>query len=79
MIISLTPIARYASINKESVKNNMASAYWLFDGIHSMVSWPEDELESSDVIEQLFKSQPDTQNVAPEQGEPEETTQPDDV
>jgi uncharacterized membrane protein required for colicin V production len=62
LIIFLTPFGKYAAINKESVKNNMKSAYWLFDGIHSIVSRPENELESCDIIEQfLNKPQPDTQ------------------
>ena len=73
LIIFLTPFGKYAAINKESVNNNMKSAYWLFDGIHSIVSWPENELESCDVIEQLLnKSQPDTQNINPQQAEPEQ-------
>jgi uncharacterized protein involved in tolerance to divalent cations len=73
LILFLTPFGKYAAINKESVKNNLASTYQLFDGIHSIVSWPEDELESSNVIEQLLnKSQPETQNVAPGQAESEE-------
>jgi len=72
LIIFLTPFGKYAAINKESVKNNMESVYWLFDGIHSIVSWQENELESYDVIEQLLnKSQPDTRNINTQQAEPE--------
>ena len=80
LIIFLTPFGKYAAINKESVKNNMESAYWLFDGIHSIVRWPENELESNAVIEQLLsKSQPDTQNINPQQAEPEKSIQPNDA
>jgi hypothetical protein len=80
LIIFLTPFGKYAAINKESVKNNMESAYWLFDGIHSMVRWPQNELESNDVIEQLLnKSQPDTENINTQQAEPEKPIQPNDV
>jgi len=72
LIIFLTPFGKYAAINKESVKNNMESVYWLFDGIHSIVSWPQNELESSDVIEQLLnKPQSHTQ-----QEESDKLTQP---
>ena len=72
LIICLTPFGKYATINKESVQNNMNSTYWLFDGIHSIVSWPQDELESHDVIEQLLNtSKPDTQSITPKQVEPE--------
>ena len=72
LIIFLTPFGKYAAIDKESVKNNMNSAYWLFDGIHSIVSWPQNELKSCDVIEQLLdKSQPDTQSITPQQAEPD--------
>lgn len=80
LIIFLTPFGKYAAINKESVKNNMESAYWLFDEIHSIVSWPENELESCDVIEQLLnKSQPDTQNINTQQAEPDKPIQPNDA
>jgi uncharacterized membrane protein required for colicin V production len=62
LIIILTPFGKYAAINKESVKNNMKSAYWVLDGIHSIVSGSENELQSSEVIEQLLnKPQPNTQ------------------
>jgi uncharacterized membrane protein required for colicin V production len=54
LIICLTPFGKYAAINKESVMSNMKSTYWLFDGIHSIVSISRNELESSDVIEQLL-------------------------
>ena len=71
LIIFLTPFGKYAAIDKDSVKNNMKCAYWLFDGIHSIVSWPENELESPDVIEQfLNKSQPNTQGINIQQAEP---------
>jgi len=80
LIICLTPFGKYAAINKESVKNNMESAYWLFDGIHSIVRWPQNELESNAVIEQLLSiSQPDTQNKNTQQAEPEKPIQPNDA
>ena len=80
LIIFLTPFGKYAAINKESVKNNMESAYWLFDGIHSIVSWSQNELETNDVIEQLLnKSQPDTQNINTQKAEPEKPIQPKDA
>jgi uncharacterized membrane protein required for colicin V production len=67
LIIYLTPFGKYAAINKESVKNNMKSAYWLLDGIHSIVSGRENELQSSEVIEQLLnKPQPNTQQEEPD-------------
>ena len=72
LIIFLTPFGKYAAINKESVNNNMKCAYWLFDRIHSIASWPENKLESRDVIEQfLNKSQTNTQNITPQQAEPD--------
>jgi uncharacterized membrane protein required for colicin V production len=76
LILCLTPFGKYAAINKESVKNNMNSTYWLFDGIHSIVSWPQNELEGRDIIEQLLnKSKPDTQRVTPQQAEPDKPNQ----
>jgi len=72
LIICLTSFGKYAAINKESVDSNMKSTYWLFDGIHSIVSGSENELESSYVIEQLLnKPQPNTK-----QEEPDKPTQP---
>ncbi|MHC4206808.1 MAG: CvpA family protein [Planctomycetota bacterium] len=72
LIIFLTPFGKYAAINKESVKDNMKSAYWLLDEIHSIVSWPENELKSCDVIEQLLDtSKPDTQDITPPEAEPD--------
>jgi uncharacterized membrane protein required for colicin V production len=80
LIICLTPFGKYAAINKESVKNNMKSTYWLFDGIHSIVSLPQNELESSDVIEQLLnKSLSNSQNTDPQQVESDKPIQPNDA
>lgn len=80
LIIFLTPFGKYAAINEESVKNNMKSGYWLLDGIHSIVSWPENELKSFDVIEQLLnKSQPNTQNINTQRQESDKPAQPDDA
>jgi uncharacterized membrane protein required for colicin V production len=76
LIIYLTPFGKYAAVDKESVDSNMNSTYWLFDGIHSMVSWPQNELESRDVIEQLLnKSNPDAQSITPQQAEPDKPNQ----
>jgi len=80
LIICLTPFGKYASINKESVNNNMKSTYWLLDGIHSIVSWPQDKLKSCDVIEQLiYKSQSDNQNINNQQTKPDKSNQSDDA
>lgn len=80
LIIFLTPFGKYAAINKESVKINMESAYWLFDGIHSIVSWPQNDLESRDVIERILnQSQSDTQNISTQQAEPEKAVRPNDA
>ena len=82
LIIFLTPFGKYTAINKESVKNNMESAYWLFDGIHSIVSWPQNqnELENYDVIDQLLnRSQPDAQNRNTQQDQPDKQIQPNDA
>jgi uncharacterized membrane protein required for colicin V production len=76
LIIYLTPFGKYAAVDKESVDSNMNSTYWLFDGIHSMVSWPQNELEIRDVIEQLLnKSNPDAQSITPQQAEPDKPNQ----
>lgn len=78
LIIFITPLGKYASINKESVKNNMKPAYWLLDGIHSIVSGSENEPDSSVVIEQILsKSQPNTQNINTQQEDSDKPTQPD--
>ena len=72
LIIFLTPFGKYAAINKESVNNNMKCAYWLLDGMHSIVSLPENELKSSDVIEQFL-------NKPQQQAEQDEPNQQDDA
>lgn len=77
LIIFLTPFGKYATIDKESVKTNMKSTYWLFDGIQSIVSQQENKLKSCDLIEQLLtKSQPDTQNRDHDQAESDKPIQP---
>lgn len=74
LIIFLTPFGAYAGIEDDSVEYNMSSAYWLFDGIHSIVSSPDNEITTKEVIEQLLiKSQPNTQNKNPQQAEPKKT------
>ncbi|MBN1806673.1 MAG: CvpA family protein [Sedimentisphaerales bacterium] len=78
LIIFITPLGKYAAINKESVKNNMKSACWLLDGIHSIVSGSENEPDSSVVIEQILsKSQPNTQNINIQQEDSDKPAQPD--
>jgi hypothetical protein len=58
----------------------MSNAYWLFDGIHSIVSSPDDEKTSELVIEQLLiKSPQNTQNEDPQQAEPDKPKQPNDI
>jgi len=72
IIIALTPFGEYAKIEYNSVDKNMSSAYWLFDGIHSIVSSPDNEITTEMVIEQLLnKSQPNTQDKIPQQAEPD--------
>jgi len=59
LIISLTPVGTYTDINDGSVQYNMSSSYWLFDGIHSIVSTPDNKITTEKVIEELLnKSQP---------------------
>jgi hypothetical protein len=54
------------------VEYNMSSAYWLFDGIHSIVSSPDNEIITEKVIKQLLnKSKPETQNINPQQADPD--------
>ena len=80
LIIFLTPFGAYAGIENDSVEYNMSSAYWLFDGIHSIVSSPDNEITSEMVIEQfLIKSQPNTQNKNPQQAEPDKPKKPNDT
>lgn len=75
LIICLTPFGKYAAINKESVGNNMNSTYWLLDGIHSMVSGSENELKTSDAVEQLLnRPLPKTQPQEP--GKPIQPNEP---
>ena len=72
IIIALTPFGEYAEIEYDSVDKNMSSAYWLFDGIHSIVSSPDNEITTKMVIEQLLnKSEPNTQDKNPQQAEPD--------
>ena len=80
LLIFLTPFGTYAGIEDDSVEYNMSSAYWLFDGIHSIVSSPDNEITSEMVIEQLLiKSQPNTQNKNPQQAEPDKPKKPNDT
>jgi len=77
LIIFLTPFGEYAGIEDDSVEYNMSSTYWLFDGIHSIVSSPDNEITTEKVIKQLLnKSQPDTQNKNPQQAEPDKPIKP---
>ena len=73
LIIFLTPIGSYTGIiDDTSIKYNMSSSYWLFDGIHSIVSTKEKETTTEQLIERLLnKSQPDTQNKNSQQAEPD--------
>jgi hypothetical protein len=80
LIIFLTPFGEYAGIEDDSVEYNMSSTYWLFDGIHSIVSSPDNEITTEKVINQLLnKSQPDTQNKNPQQTEPDKPIKPNDA
>jgi uncharacterized membrane protein required for colicin V production len=75
LIIFLTPFGTYVGIENDSLEYNMSSAYWLFDGIHSIVSSPDNEIKTKEIIEQfLSKSQPDTQNKNLQQAEPDKLT-----
>ena len=77
LIILLTPFGAYANISDDSVEYNMSGSYWLFDGIHSIVSSPDNETTTEKVIEQLLnKSQPDTHNKKPQQAELDKPTKP---
>ena len=80
LIIFLTPFGGFAGIEDDSVEYNMSSAYWLFDGIHSIVSSPDNEITTEMVIEQLLnKSQPNTQDKDPQQADPDKPIRPDDA
>ena len=80
LIIFLTPFGGYAGIENDSVEYNMSSAYWLFDGIHSIVSSPDNEIITEKVVKQLLnKSKPDTQNVNSQQAEPDKPAKPNDT
>ena len=80
LIIFLTPFGGYAGMEDDSVEYNMSSAHWLFDGINSIVSSPDNEITTEKVVRQLLnKSQPDTQNINPRQAEPDKAIKPDDA
>ena len=80
LIIFLTTFGTYASIEDDSVEYNMSSAYWLFDGIHSIVSSPNNEITTEKVVKQLInKSQPDIQIKNPQQAEPDKPIKPSDA
>jgi hypothetical protein len=52
----------------------------LFDGIHSVVSSPDNEITTEKVIKQLInKPQPDTQNKISQQAEPDKPINADDA
>jgi uncharacterized membrane protein required for colicin V production len=77
LIIFLTPFGAYAGIEEDSVEYNMSGAYWLFDGIHSIVSSPDNEIITEKVIKQLLnKSQPPAQNKNLQQSEPDKPIKP---
>jgi hypothetical protein len=72
LIIILTPIGAYTGMDDTSIEYNMSSSYWLFDGIHSIVSTKDNEITTEQIIKQLLnKSQPDTQNKNSQQAEPD--------
>ena len=72
LIIFLTPIGAYTGMDDASIEYNMSSSYWLFDGIHSIVSMKDNEITTEQIIEQLLnKSQPDTHNKNSHQAEPD--------
>jgi hypothetical protein len=72
LIIFLTPFGGYAGIENDSVEYNMSGTYWLFDGIHSIVSSPDNEIITEKVVKQLLnKSKPETQNINPQQADPD--------
>ena len=80
LIIFLTPFGTYSGIVNDSVEYNMSGTYWLFDGIHSIVSSPDNKITTEKIIEQLLnKSQPDTQNINPQQTEPDKPANPGDA
>jgi hypothetical protein len=54
LIIFLTPFGAYIGIEKDSVEYNMSSSYWLFDGIHSIVSSPDNKTTTEKVIGELL-------------------------
>jgi hypothetical protein len=80
LIIFLTPIGTYTGIADDSIEYNMSSAYWLFDGIHSIVSSPDNGITTEKVIEQLLnKPQPNNQNKNPQKAEPDKPIKPNDA
>jgi membrane protease YdiL (CAAX protease family) len=80
LIIFLTPLSTYTRISDDSVQYNISKAYWLFDGIHSIVSSPDNEITTEKVIKQLInKPQPDTQNKISQQAKPDKPTNADDA
>ena len=79
LIIFLTPFGAYSGIENNSVEYNMSGTYWLFDGINSIVSSPDNKITTEKIIEQLLnKSQPDKQNINPQQAEPGKPIKPGD-
>ena len=80
LIIFLTPISTYTGIGDDSIQYNISKAYWLFDGIHSVVSSPDNEITTEEVIKQLInKRQPDAQNKNSQQAEPDKQINVDDA
>jgi len=80
LIIFLTPFGGYAGMQDDSVEYNMSSAYWLFDGIHSIVSSPDNEIITEKVVKQLLnKSKPEAQNINPQQADPDKPIKPNDA
>jgi len=78
IIIALTPFGKYVGITKEMAKNNMtySCSYRVFDGINWFVSPPEKNIKSRDFIEQFIdKPQKDTQDINPQQAEPDKVIQ----
>lgn len=72
LIIFLTPFGAHTGMDDASVQYNLSGAYWLFDGIDSVVSSPGSEITTEQVIEQLLnKPQPDTKNRNSQQAEPD--------
>lgn len=80
IVIALTPFAKYAEIDYDSVNTSMKYPYQLFDGIHSIIRSPENEKTTEHVIEELLKkSKTDNQNKNPQQAEPDKLIKPNDA